>query len=601
RGSTSWDFSVTPVYGPDAAFAGYLLRREAREQARLTQVLAEVNEEIAARALALQSSLANEQALHEEVQAQQEELQAQNEQLQTQNEELRAQKAALAASEERYHSLFSSMSDSFALLRVLRDETGAPRDLLYLDVNPAWERLAGYSKATVVGKTASELAPAAHCYLVGLATRVSSNGGVMREEHLGDFLHRWVNTHAYSTGEDLLAVLTIDISQRKQHEAEREQLLAELRMTNEQLVVATAQAKASAAEAERQTAQLTALLNGMVDAVTIIDAAGHLLLRNQAMRSLTGVPLDGAENPSTYSENWRMLCPDGTPLPLQQWPRARALRGERLVQEEYIVERADGSRRRVITSVNVVLDEAGKLDLAILISRDITELRRLEATREEFISLISHDLRQPLTVITGMSQWLQQRLTAAGLAREATTAERMLASGRRMATMIQDLVESSRLEAGKLAMHKTPTDLLPLLSDIAGRVGKPEDQARLRLETPDPLLPVLADPEHLERAIVNLITNALKYSPADKAVVVTATTSEGAATLAVSDQGLGIATEDLPRIFERYYRAKNSNRAEGLGLGLYIARLIVEAHGGRIWVESEPGKGSTFSFTLPLS
>jgi signal transduction histidine kinase len=170
-----------------------------------------------------------------------------------------------------------------------------------------------------------------------------------------------------------------------------------------------------------------------------------------------------------------------------------------------------------------------------------------------------------------------------------------------MAVMIQDLVESSRLEAGKLEMRREPTDLLHLLTDIAERVGKPEDQARLRLETPDPLPPVLADPGRIERAIVNLVGNALKYSAVDKPVVIRAMAGEGGVTVAVVDQGVGIPAGDIPRLFERYYRAESGKKVEGLGLGLYISRLIVEAHGGRIWAESKVGQGSTFSFTLPLA
>jgi two-component system, NtrC family, sensor histidine kinase KinB len=115
------------------------------------------------------------------------------------------------------------------------------------------------------------------------------------------------------------------------------------------------------------------------------------------------------------------------------------------------------------------------------------------------------------------------------------------------------------------------------------------------------LPPVLTDASVLERVLVNLITNALKYSPEDKPVVVGVEARQDAAVVSVRDQGVGIPAAEMPLLFERYYRARSAEQREGLGLGLYIARLIVEAQGGNLWVESEKGKGSTFSFTLPLA
>ena len=235
------------------------------------------------------------------------------------------------------------------------------------------------------------------------------------------------------------------------------------------------------------------------------------------------------------------------------------------------------------------------------IDRDITERKEAERLREEYLSLISHDLRAPLTVMMGQASWLQRALAKKQLEREAASAEAILKGAKRMNSMIQDLVESSRLEAGRMEMRKRPTDLLELVSDLAGRVGTLEDRARLRVESMGPLPPVSLDPDRIERALVNLITNALKFSPPDRPVVIRVERRADEAVVSVIDQGVGIAPEELPHIFERFYRARAGRRAEGLGLGLYITRLIVEAHGGRIWVESKPGKGSTFSFALPIS
>jgi signal transduction histidine kinase len=204
-------------------------------------------------------------------------------------------------------------------------------------------------------------------------------------------------------------------------------------------------------------------------------------------------------------------------------------------------------------------------------------------------------------MVMGMADWLRRTLKQKGLDGEGRSADSLLRNAKRMKSMIDELVESARLEAGRLEMHIEPTDLAHLIYDIAERVGVPEERARIRVEIPEYVPPAMADPAYVERAIVNLITNGLKYSAEDAPVIVRARQSDGTAVVSVTDQGIGIAQEEMDQLFKRYYRSGATKSREGLGLGLYITRLIVEAHGGRIWVESTPGKGSTFYFTLPLA
>lgn len=167
--------------------------------------------------------------------------------------------------------------------------------------------------------------------------------------------------------------------------------------------------------------------------------------------------------------------------------------------------------------------------------------------------------------------------------------------------MIQDLVDTARLEAGHLELKKQPTSLEHFMYGLLERATGAVDAQRIRMEVPAGLSPVLADPNRLERIVMNLLSNALKYSPAESTVLVTAESRDGEATVSIADQGEGIAPEDLPHIFERFYRARSAREAQGAGLGLYITKMLVEAHGGRIWVRSELGKGSTFYFTLPAA
>ncbi|MHB0870903.1 MAG: sensor histidine kinase [Chloroflexota bacterium] len=234
------------------------------------------------------------------------------------------------------------------------------------------------------------------------------------------------------------------------------------------------------------------------------------------------------------------------------------------------------------------------------LEREIVERKRAEQSREEYTSLISHDLRNPLTAIRGHAELLSRLLTRQGLQREAGSADSIVKSSNRMNSMIQDMVETVRLESGQLELRRQPTDLHQLLAEIADRVASPENRTRLQLECPEDLPVVSVDPDQIERAVVNLITNALKYSPEDSPVLIQLWPEGDEVRLSIVDRGVGVPEEESPRIFERFYRARTGRRAEGLGLGLYITRLIVEAHGGRLDLQSGVGKGSTFRLSLPV-
>ncbi len=219
---------------------------------------------------------------------------------------------------------------------------------------------------------------------------------------------------------------------------------------------------------------------------------------------------------------------------------------------------------------------------------------------EEYISMISHDLRAPLTVIQGQAQLLQRHLEKVEVgAQEVHGAMAIELSARRMNAMIQDLIDSARLETGQVDLDRQPVDLHALVADLLDRDAKAMDTTRVKVGFQPDLPPVDADPNRLERILTNLLSNALKYSPDGAEVVLRAVTSNGAVVVSVADRGRGINAEDLPRVFERFFRSRDARKHEGLGLGLYITRMLVEAHGGKIWVESQQNAGSVFSFSLP--
>lgn len=292
---------------------------------------------------------------------------------------------------------------------------------------------------------------------------------------------------------------------------------------------------------------------------------------------------------------------DGAALPAGEAPLLRALdRGERVEGLELAYARADGSRGLVSVSAAPVCDPEGRVVAAVAICSDITERRRLEQAREEYVGAISHDLRNPLTAILGHAQLIL--LHPEREAKVQHSARAVEISAKRMKAMIQDLVDSARLESGQLDLELAPVDLAIALPDLAERLATGEQAGRLCVEVEAGLPAVGADVLQMERIVGNLVGNAFKFSPNGSKVTLSARREGEMAVVSVHDRGKGIGPADLPRIFDRYFSAgRQRERGEGLGLGLYIVKNLVEAHGGRIWVETQEGVGSAFNFTLPFA
>ncbi len=243
--------------------------------------------------------------------------------------------------------------------------------------------------------------------------------------------------------------------------------------------------------------------------------------------------------------------------------------------------------------------------LQIFAARGAAELerRRMEAEREEYIHTVSHDLRTPLAVIQGHAQLVTRTLGTAEVdARVKRSVEAIAISSRRMSVMIRDLVDAARMESSQLRLNREPLDLRAFLLEMKDRLSESMEVDRLRVEAPEVLPRVLADADRLERILLNLLTNALKYSlPATEVRILLARRDDEVVT-SIVDRGAGIPPEELPQLFQRYHRTRLAQeQKEGLGLGLYITRGLVEAHGGRIWAESQLGQGSAFHFSLPIA
>ncbi|MCL4369058.1 MAG: ATP-binding protein [Chloroflexi bacterium] len=371
----------------------------------------------------------------------------------------------------------------------------------------------------------------------------------------------------------------------------------------DRLAARTAEREQLLAEVGQRAAELDATISAMVDGVVIYDPAGGIVRLNRGAETILGY--QPAELRLHLGERFAGLpleTPDRRPIRLEETPPARALRGETVQGEPLIARRPDGSLRWIAASAAPIHSPEGEPLGAVLTLVDVTEMHDLRERQEDLIRAVSHDLRGPLTVIQGQAQLLLSSLARlAGSEQNARAAGAIVANAKRMGTMIQDLVDATRLESGQLLLQRRPVALRPLVEALLSTAMSGVERDRVRVDIPGDLPPVDADPDRLERVLSNLLSNALKYSTPETSVRLSADRDDVQVTVSVADQGIGIPPEDLPRVFERYYRSQTARVAEGLGLGLFVARMLVESHGGRIWVDSEPGRGSTFGFTLPVA
>ena len=234
--------------------------------------------------------------------------------------------------------------------------------------------------------------------------------------------------------------------------------------------------------------------------------------------------------------------------------------------------------------------------------QDLTELRRLEMIRQDFISNISHELRTPIASVKALAETLNE-----GAIEDPSVAKDFLSRINvevdKLAQMVQELGELSRIESGEAPLNKRRINMADVIGHAVDRLRAQADRAELKLDIdiPPTLPEVMSDEARVEQVLVNIIHNAIKFTPSGGKINISAKARDNDILVSVSDTGVGIPADDLPRIFERFYKADKSRSGGGTGLGLAIAKHIVEAHGGRIWAESVEGRGSTFNFTLPLA
>jgi PAS domain S-box-containing protein len=281
----------------------------------------------------------------------------------------------------------------------------------------------------------------------------------------------------------------------------------------------------------------------------------------------------------------------------------RFLAGEEVRNEELEMRRADGGEVWVNLSVRPICDKEGNVVASRSEIVDITEHRKLDQLKDDFIGLVSHELRSPLTVIMGA---INTVLSEGPHLSEEETRQLLRDAALESETLshlLGNLLELSRAQAERLVLHAEAIDVKRVIQDAIEGVKRQTAAHQFVVNAPQKLPPVYADPLRLERILYNLLENAVKYSPQGGGIKVSVRPEKEQLVIGVSDRGVGISPADQAKLFAPFQRLEESRPggAGGVGLGLLVCQRLVEAHGGQIWVESEPGRGSTFFFTLPLN
>jgi PAS domain S-box-containing protein len=357
--------------------------------------------------------------------------------------------------------------------------------------------------------------------------------------------------------------------------------------------------------AEEQRDQLRIILDSLPAGILIMGTpdAQTELANAAACDMVFGAPTLPGVLP-VFGRDMQMLRADGTPLSHEQRLEVRAAlqQGEVIRNQQFLLEGADGRRVPVLAQIAPLPNAAGVVDRAVLVLQDITRLREAEQLQDDFLSLVSHEFRTPLTTIHGGAHLLANQ---GGTLDDETRQELLddiVTESDRLDQMLANMLTLTAVMAGRLPVRTEPLLLEPLAwataAEVAGHAQDHDFQIEIRADLP----PCEGDPALLAQVLRNLYENAVKYSPAGGAVRTTASTDGRTVAIQVADSGIGIASDDVDRVFGRFHRVGADPSVRGMGLGLYLSRHLVEAQGGRIAASSPgPGQGATFSITLPLA
>jgi len=366
----------------------------------------------------------------------------------------------------------------------------------------------------------------------------------------------------------------------------------------------TKQLKARLAEAEEDKARDEAMLGSLGEGLVVLDTDGNILLMNPMAESLLGWTHEEVAG-KKWDDVAVLETEDGRRIGAEKRATKRVLTsGKAISNDKNYYVRRDGKKFPVGTTAAPIIF-GDKVIGVIAVFRDITREKYVDRAKSEFVSLASHQLRTPLSSI----KWFAEMLLAGDAGQLADEqkqfVENIALSNERMIELVNGLLNISRIESGRIIVDPVPTDLGQLVREVAAELEKKIKDKNLNLviSVANGMPKVSIDPKLVRQVYMNLLTNSIKYTQPAGRIVILISVKGREVVSQVSDNGYGIPKREQARVFTKFFRGENVVKLEtdGTGLGLYLVKAIVESSGGRIWFESEDGKGTAFWFTLPLA
>jgi len=353
-------------------------------------------------------------------------------------------------------------------------------------------------------------------------------------------------------------------------------------------------------------AKLRDILSNMTEGLVVTDKSGNFSYFNKVAEEMLGIGMS-QKSPKEWQKIYGVYLPDKvTPYPLDQFPLTRALKGEKIHDvEQYINNEKLHGGITIIVSSTPLRDARGNIQGAIALFRDATKEKDIDRMKSEFISLASHQLRTPLSAMKWFLEMLLNGDAGKLNKEQREMTQNVDESNERMISLVNSLLNVTRIESGRIIITPQPTNLKDLVQGVITEVKNQIDAKKqtLTMNVYENLPEISIDPLLVRQVYMNLLTNAIKYTPNGGEITIIISKGKDSIVSQITDTGYGIPAKDHEKVFKKFYRGENIIKLEtdGNGLGMYLVKAIVESSNGKIWFESVEGKGTTFWFSLPLS